>query len=78
MGDTVRIAMSPYDLTRGRIVWRGKYVFNDEKSNDQNSFNNNEKSANQNLFEENETKNLNNNNSQEVVYPENGGEFNES
>jgi translation initiation factor IF-1 len=23
-GDTVKIEMSPYDLTKGRIVWRGK------------------------------------------------------
>ncbi len=23
-GDTVRIEMSPYDLTKGRITWRGK------------------------------------------------------
>ena len=25
-GDTVKIEMSPYDLTKGRITWRGKYV----------------------------------------------------
>ena len=23
-GDSVKIEMSPYDLTKGRIVWRGK------------------------------------------------------
>ena len=23
-GDKVRIEMSPYDLTKGRIIWRGK------------------------------------------------------
>ncbi len=23
-GDTVKLEMSPYDLTKGRIVWRGK------------------------------------------------------
>jgi translation initiation factor IF-1 len=23
-GDKVRLELSPYDLTRGRIVWRGK------------------------------------------------------
>jgi translation initiation factor IF-1 len=23
-GDTVKIEMSPYDLTKGRIIWRGK------------------------------------------------------
>ena len=23
-GDTVRLEMSPYDLTKGRITWRGK------------------------------------------------------
>jgi translation initiation factor IF-1 len=23
-GDTVRLLVSPYDLTKGRIVWRGK------------------------------------------------------
>ncbi len=23
-GDTVKIEMSPYDLSKGRIVWRGK------------------------------------------------------
>ncbi|MDD3831078.1 MAG: translation initiation factor IF-1 [Clostridia bacterium] len=23
-GDTVKVEMSPYDLTKGRIVWRGK------------------------------------------------------
>lgn len=23
-GDTVTVAMSPYDLTKGRITWRGK------------------------------------------------------
>jgi len=23
-GDTVQLELSPYDLTRGRIVWRGK------------------------------------------------------
>lgn len=23
-GDTVRVEMSPYDLTKGRIVWRDK------------------------------------------------------
>ncbi|MDK2801951.1 MAG: translation initiation factor IF-1 [Oscillospiraceae bacterium] len=23
-GDTVHIEMSPYDLTQGRIIWRGK------------------------------------------------------
>ncbi|MFA5341699.1 MAG: translation initiation factor IF-1, partial [Clostridia bacterium] len=23
-GDKVKIQMSPYDLTKGRIVWRGK------------------------------------------------------
>ncbi|MDR1101210.1 MAG: translation initiation factor IF-1 [Clostridiales bacterium] len=23
-GDTVRVEMTPYDLTKGRIVWRGK------------------------------------------------------
>lgn len=23
-GDTVTIEMSPYDLTKGRIIWRGK------------------------------------------------------
>ena len=23
-GDTVRMEMSPYDLTKGRITWRGK------------------------------------------------------
>ena len=22
-GDTVKVAFSPYDLTRGRIIWRG-------------------------------------------------------
>ena len=23
-GDTVKVELSPYDLTRGRITWRGK------------------------------------------------------
>lgn len=23
-GDTVKVEMSPYDLTKGRITWRGK------------------------------------------------------
>ncbi|MBQ4000138.1 MAG: translation initiation factor IF-1 [Oscillospiraceae bacterium] len=23
-GDEVRVELSPYDLTRGRIIWRGK------------------------------------------------------
>ena len=23
VGDTVRVEISPYDLTRGRVVWRG-------------------------------------------------------
>ncbi len=23
-GDTVKIEMSPYDLTKGRVIWRGK------------------------------------------------------
>lgn len=23
-GDTVKLELSPYDLTRGRIIWRGK------------------------------------------------------
>lgn len=23
-GDTVKVEISPYDLTKGRIVWRGK------------------------------------------------------
>lgn len=27
VGDTVKVEMSPYDLTKGRIIWRGK-VFN--------------------------------------------------
>ena len=24
-GDTVKVELSPYDLTRGRITWRAKY-----------------------------------------------------
>lgn len=24
VGDTVRVQISPYDLTKGRIVWRGR------------------------------------------------------
>ena len=23
-GDTVKVEMTPYDLTKGRIIWRGK------------------------------------------------------
>ena len=26
-GDKVTIEMSPYDLTKGRIIWRDKYLF---------------------------------------------------
>ena len=28
-GDTVTIELSPYDLTRGRITWRGKWLRRD-------------------------------------------------
>lgn len=24
VGDTVKVEMSPYDLTKGRVIWRGK------------------------------------------------------
>ncbi len=24
-GDTVKIEMSPYDLTKGRVIWRSKF-----------------------------------------------------
>ena len=27
-GDTVKLEMSPYDLTKGRITWRGKITNN--------------------------------------------------
>ena len=30
-GDKVTVQMSPYDLTRGRITWRTKYVRKDPK-----------------------------------------------
>ena len=32
-GDEVSLEMSPYDLTRGRIVWRGKKTKNVDQSN---------------------------------------------
>ena len=28
-GDKVTIEMSPYDLTKGRIIWRDKLIFTD-------------------------------------------------
>jgi translation initiation factor IF-1 len=31
-GDTVRVEISPYDLTRGRVVWRGN-AKPDQKTN---------------------------------------------
>ena len=24
-GDTVKLEMSPYDLTKGRVIWRSKF-----------------------------------------------------
>ncbi len=54
-GDTVKVEMSPYDLTRGRITWRSKENQNSVKAdvNKNNEINelpadNNESSANNN------------------------------
>ena len=30
-GDRVKVELSPYDLTRGRITWRDKYAKEDRK-----------------------------------------------
>ena len=42
-GDNVRVEISPYDLTRGRIVWRSKGQ--DESQNNNNNNNNVDQSA---------------------------------
>ena len=36
-GDTVKVEMSPYDLTRGRITWRSKEI---QKNNTEDAFEN--------------------------------------
>ena len=36
-GDTVKLEMSPYDLTKGRITWRGKISNNSSNNNNNNT-----------------------------------------
>ena len=50
-GDNVRVEISPYDLTRGRIVWRSKGQ--DESQNNNNNNNNIDSSAASNLSSDN-------------------------
>ena len=37
-GDKVKVELSPYDLTRGRITWRGKAYLQEEQTNESKSF----------------------------------------